>query len=207
MKNTITKNELIKFEKKIKDRWNNAEIPYYIHLSGGNEEQLIEIFKEINTEDYKICTHRSHYHYLLGGSKENLEKKIIEGKSMHIIDKSINFISTAIVSGGPAIAVGISYALKKRNSANKVWCFVGDGAEDEGHFYEAVKYVEGHDLNCIFIIEDNDRSVETPKIERYGHSEIKWPACVRRYSYISTYPHAGTGKFVNFSGTKLGSTM
>jgi TPP-dependent pyruvate/acetoin dehydrogenase alpha subunit len=208
MEGIITKEELIAFEKKIEDKWNNAEIPHYIHFSGGNEEQLIKIFEEIRSEDYKICSHRSHYHYLLsGGSKENLEKKIIEGKSMHIIDKNIKFISTAIVSGGSAIAVGISYALKKRNSQNRVWCFIGDGAEDEGHFYEAVRYVDGHQLPCKFIIEDNNRSVETPKSERYRDSEIKWPDCVKRYSYLPTYPHAGTGKFIDFSGTKLGTTM
>jgi|TARA_Y100000310_G_scaffold316251_1_gene367727 pyruvate dehydrogenase E1 component alpha subunit len=208
-----TKKRLIDFEEKIKERWNNAEIPYYIHLSGGNEEQLIELFKEINPQDYKISTHRSHYHYLLsGGSEEKLEKMILDGRSMHIMDKDLNFISTAIVSGGPAMATGIALGLKKqgenRGPGNrKVWCFLGDAAEDEGHFYEAVRYVDGHNLPCTFVIEDNNRSVETPKIERYGTSEIQWPSCVRRYNYVPTTPHAGTGKFVDFSGTKLGSTM
>ena len=208
MKTNVTKEELIDFESKIAKRWDNAEIPYYLHLSGGNEDQLIELFKEINLGDYKISTHRSHYHYLLsGGSKDKLEEMIIEGRSMHIIDKEIRFVSTAIVSGGTAIAAGIAIGLKKKQSNKNVWCFVGDAAEDEGHFYEAVRYVDVHNLPCIFIIEDNDRSVETPKIERYGNSEIKWPACVRRYNYIPTYPHAGTGKWVNFSGERLGTTM
>jgi len=132
---------------------------------------------------------------------------ILEGRSMHIIDKSLNFISTAIVSGGATIATGIALALKRKKSNKHVWCFVGDAAEDEGHFYEAVRYVDGYDLPCTFIIEDNNRSVETPKIERYGSSEIQWPSCVRRYNYEPTTPHAGTGEFVDFSGTKLGSTM
>jgi len=204
----FTKEELIAFEKRVATIWNNAEIPYYIHLSGGNEEQLIKIFEEIEKGDYIFSTHRSHYHYLLaGGSSENLEQMIKEGRSMHICDKSLNFISTAIVCGSPTIAAGTALALKKKGSNKHVWCFVGDGAEDEGHFYEAVRYVDGHNLPCTFIIEDNNRSVETPKLERYGHAEIRWPNCVRRYNYSPTYPHAGTGKFVNFSGIKLGSTM
>lgn len=204
----ITKKELIEFENRIAEKWNNAEIPYYIHLSGGNEEQLIEIFKEIKPEDYKISTHRSHYHYLLsGGSPDKLEKMIIEGRSMHIMDKTLNFISTAIISGGSAIATGIALGLKKKNSDSHVWCFVGDAAEDEGHFYEAVKYVDGHSLPCTFILEDNNRSVETPKIERYGTSEIPWPSCVRRHNYAPSRPHAGTGKFVKFGENKFGTTM
>ena len=208
MGNNATKKELIEFENKIAKKWNNAEIPYYIHLSGGNEEQLIELFKEIKPEDYKISSHRSHYHYLLsGGSKNKLQKMILEGRSMHIIDRNLNFISTAIVSGGPAIATGIALGLKKKRSNRHVWCFVGDAAEDEGHFYEAVRYVYGHNLPCTFIIEDNNRSVETPKIERYGSSEIQWPSCVKRYHYECSWPHAGTGQWVDFSGGKLGPTM
>src|SRR4030042_4176750 len=105
MKEDITKEKLIEFEKRIAQRWDNAEIPYYIHLSGGNEEPLMEIFKEIREGDYIFSTHRSHYHYLLaGGSPEKLEQMILEGRSMHIIDKELNFISTAIVSGLPTTA-------------------------------------------------------------------------------------------------------
>jgi len=48
---------------------------------------------------------------------------------------------------------------------------------------------------------------ESDNRKRYGSSEIQWPSCVRRYNYEPTTPHAGTGEFVDFSGTKLGSTM
>lgn len=208
MENKITKQWLINFEKKISLLWEKAKIPYPVHLAGGNEEQLIKIFKEIKKEDYIFSTHRSHYHYLLkGGSPEKLERMILEGKSMHVIDKKLNFISTSIVSGGPTIATGVALGLKRKGSKRHVWCFVGDGAEDEGHFYEAVKYVDGQKLPCTFIIEDNDRSVETPKIERYGNSKIKWPSCVQRYNYTATFPHVGNGKFVNFGGIKAGGMM
>jgi len=73
MRNKITKDELIAFEERIARLFEQAQIPYPIHLSGGNEYQLIEIFKEINERDYIFSTHRSHYHYLLaGGSHENI---------------------------------------------------------------------------------------------------------------------------------------
>lgn len=204
MKN-INKNELINFERKIVNLWENAKIPYPVHISGGNEDELIEIFKNINQGDYIFSNHRSHYHYLLaGGYQKDLEEKIMKGQSMSIFNKKINFLSSAIVAGTPAIASGVAYALKKRNIKKNVWCFIGDGAEEEGHFYEAVRYVDGHNLPCTFIIEDNNRSVETPKNERYGKSNIKWPKCVKRYSYNPTYPHVGSGKFVDFGGIKSG---
>jgi len=197
---------LVAFEKHVVDLFEDARIPYPIHLTGGNERQLIEIFREVQPGDYIFSTHRSHYHYLLaGGSPAELERMILAGDSMHVFDKKINFLTSAIVAGGPAIAVGVAFALKRQGSAAKVWCFAGDGAEDEGHFYEAVRYVDGHDLPCVFIIEDNDRSVETPKAERHGKSTLQWPACVRRYSYTPTYPHVGTGtgNMIEFSGIKI----
>ena len=200
----ITKEKLIDFENKIKKLFKTTKIPYPVHFSGGNEEQLIEIFKNINSEDYVFSTHRSNYHYLLkGGSPEKLEKMISRGDSMYVFDKEINFLTSAIVAGVPCIAAGVAYALKNQGSNRKVWCFGGDGMEDEGHFYEAVRYVDGWNLPCTFIIEDNNRSVETPKSERYGKSEINWPKCVNRYYYKSTSLHVGTEKFVNFSGTKI----
>ncbi|MFC1682215.1 thiamine pyrophosphate-dependent enzyme [Nanoarchaeota archaeon] len=199
------KKELIEFEDSIVKMWENAEIAAPVHFSGGNEEQLIEIFKEIKKGDYILGTHRAHYQYLLAGGKaEDLKRMICEGDSMHIFDKQLNFITSAIVGGTSAISAGLAFSLKRKNSNKKVWCFVGDGVEDEGHFYEAVRYVDGWDLPCTFVIEDNNRSVDTQKYERYGKSEMPWPRCVKRYFYNATYPHVGTDKWVNFGSVKAG---
>ncbi len=199
-KNLMTKQRLIDFESRIEQLFKDAKIPYGIHLAGGNEDQLIEIFKEIDEGDYIFSTHRSHYHYLLaGGSEKVLEEKILNGKSMYVFDKKLNFLSSSIVAGTPAIAAGVALALKKQKSDKKVWCFIGDGAEDEGHFYEAVRYVNGWDLPCTFIIEDNNKSVNTPKNERYGKSFMSWPSCVKRYHYKLNYPHGCVDGWVDLS--------
>lgn len=190
----MTKEELIKFEDEIVELYENGEIPHMLHVCGGNEDQLIEIFKDIKKGDYIFSSHRTHYHYLLaGGTKEDLKSRIINGESMYIFNKDINFLSTSIVAGTPCIAAGVALGLKKSNSSQHVWCFIGDGAEDQGHFYEAVRYVEGFDLPCTFVIEDNDRSVDASKRDRYGDSEMKWnEKYVIRYNYTPTYPHTGT---------------
>ncbi len=197
---SLLEQELIDFENSLIKLWESAKIPYPVHFSGGNEKQLIDIFKAVKKEDYVLSTHRGHYHYLLAGGKpEKLFEMIMRGDSMHLFDKDINFMSSSIVAGMPAIAAGIAKAIYEKKKINKVWCFIGDGAEDEGHFYEAVRYVDGWQLPCTFIIEDNNRSVETPKSERYGDSEMIWPNCVRRYNYKAIYPHVGTGKWIDFS--------
>ena len=193
----MNKEELIVFEQRIADLYDNGHLPYLIHLSGGNEDELLGLFKHINPGDYVFSTHRNHYHYLLhGGSPEVLEQKILDGKSMFIFDRALNFYASSIVCGTAAIAAGVAWALKRNGSDQKVWCFLGDGAEDEGHFYEAARYVEASDLPCTFVIEDNNRSVIATKRERWGSIPNEWNhfKCVYKYEYKSTWPHGGTGK-------------
>ncbi len=200
MQNIIGKQELLDFERKIHDRYSEGEIPYLIHLSGGNEDQLISIFNQMNPEDFVFSTHRSHYHYLLKGAIEgkdmrgDLEAKIMDGRSMFVYNRKLNLYSSAIVASTPALAAGLAWSYKRAGSDKKVWCFVGDGAEDSGHFYEAANFVEGWDLPCTFIIEDNDKSVDTTKAERRGKFNPTWPhKCVQRYSYNPIYGHYGIG--------------
>ena len=137
---------------------------------------------------------------MAGGNEKDLEEKISNGESMHIFDKRLNFLTSSILAGMAPIAAGIALSLKMEKNKNKVWCFIGDGAEDEGHFYEAVRYVDGWDLPCTFIIEDNDRSVTTTKKQRRGKSVMSWPKCVIRYEYKISLPHIGTGsgKMIKF---------
>ena len=193
MRKKWTNEELIAFEDKIGDLYLDNKLPFLFHLSGGNEEQLISIFEDIEEGDYVISNHRSHYHALLHGiPPEVVEDRILNGRSMFIYDRSRNFFCSAIIGGTPAIAAGIAWALKKKGSKQKVWCFVGDGTEDNGHLFEAVRYVEGWDLPCTFIIENNNRSVEATNSDRWGKaSDYKWNSpCVLKYKYEITYPHA-----------------
>lgn len=188
----MTKQELIDFEKDIASLYLQGQLPFLFHLSGGNEDQLLDIFKEIQDGDYVLSTHRNHYHALLHGIDPSvLKDRIINGRSMFVYDRSKNFFTSAIIGGTSAIAAGIALALKKKGSKKKVWCFVGDGTEDNGHLFEAARYVEGFDLPCTFIIEDNNRSVTTTTDERWGAARNPtWFSCVRKYVYDITYPHA-----------------
>ena len=43
----LTVGELIEFETRLADEFNLGKIPHPIHLSDGNEAQLIEIFEQI----------------------------------------------------------------------------------------------------------------------------------------------------------------
>jgi len=192
--NHITKEKLIETTNRIIDLYHSGELPYIMHLCGGNEDQLIKIFDCIKEGDYIFSTHRAHYHYLLaGGNPDELIEEIKKGNSMFLFKKELNFYTSSIVAGTPCIATGVALALKMKNSRQKVWCFIGDGAEDEGHFYEAVRFVQSNNLACTFIIEDNDKSVDSSRENRHNTYLMNWPDCVIRYSYKPVYPHCGSG--------------
>jgi deoxyxylulose-5-phosphate synthase len=201
----VKKADLIAFEDRIGKLYEDGSLPFLFHLSGGNEDQLIELFKEIDDQDYVLSNHRSHYHALLHGiSPDRLENLILNGRSMFVYDKEKNFFCSAIIGGTPGIAVGIAWALKQKGSKQKVWCFVGDGTEDNGHLYEAIRYAEGWDLPCIFVIENNDRSVEATNSDRWGKSgDYDWHSSkVIKYKYEITYPHARKPGIVDLTITK-----
>lgn len=215
-----TAKQLIAFETRIKDLWESGDLRYLLHLSGGNEEPLISLFQHIKPGDWVFGSHRSHYHYLLcGGTEEQLEREIREGRSMFLYGRfppgrfpstinpqpSTSLITSSVLAGVCGIAAGVAWTIKNGTPREAhspvvemphVWCFVGDGAEDEGHFYEVLRFVDGHNLPCTFIIEDNDRSVDTSKVQRRGCDDVffpQWSPTVIRYHYKPTYPHAGSG--------------
>ena len=202
MRKQWTAEELIAFEDRIGNLYLDNKLPFLFHLSGGNEQQLINIFNDIKEGDYVISNHRNHYHALLHGiPPKELEDRILNGRSMFIYDRARNFFCSAIIGGTPAIAAGIAWALKRKNSKQRVWCFVGDGTEDNGHLYEAIRYVDGWELPCTFIIENNDRSVEASNSERWGKTgDYVWNSpSVLKYKYDITYPHARKPGMIDLS--------
>ena len=191
--------DLINFEDDIISHWENGEIRGPIHLSNGNETQLIKIFNKIGIDDWVFSTWRSHYHALLHGVEPSvLKQKILDGKSITIVDKECKFYSSAIVTGTLPISLGVAKALKQKNSKDKVWVFLGDMAFESGIFYEVHKYARNYDLPLYFVVEDNGVSTNTPTLDTWGGIQREIPEDVIYYKYESKYPHYGTGKWVVF---------
>ena len=197
---TLTVNDLITFEDKIKKIYEKGDILAPIHLSKGNEKQLIKIFSYINKNDWVFSSWRSHYHALLHGIPEKiLYNQIMDGKSMYVASKKHKFMSSSIAGGTVPIALGLSLAIKKRKQNSKVWCFLGDMTFNMGVFYEAYNYSRNFDLPLEFVLEDNGKSVYTDTKKVWGiKNKISIPKDIFYYKYKLQYPHHGTGKFVEF---------
>lgn len=193
------KEELIHFENKIVECWEHGEIRGPVHLSNGNEDHLIEIFKRIKTSDWVLSTWRSHYHALLKGINPNwVKEEILKGKSITLCNIDEKFYSSAIVGSTLSIALGIAKSIKMDNGTDKVWCFIGDMSFESGLFYETHKYARNFELPLYFVVEDNGVSTNTPTQVTWNNIKKEVPTDVIYYEYTSKFPHYGTGKWVVF---------
>jgi pyruvate dehydrogenase E1 component alpha subunit len=193
----MTAEELLAFEADIAAEFEAAKIAAPVHLAGGNEQALIELFKDIKDEDYICCGWRSHYHALLKGvPPEVLKASIMEGRSIALCFPSHRMISSAIVGGICPIALGIAWTLKRQGKPGKVWVFLGDMTCSTGIFTETMRYAMGHDLPIQFIMEDNGMSVCAPTREVWGLAGA--PPPFFGYAYELTRPHVGINKWISF---------
>jgi pyruvate dehydrogenase E1 component alpha subunit len=202
MKDLLTKEQLVAFETDIANCFNNAMIKAPIHLYDGNEEQMIDIFKNVEPEDWVFCSWRSHYQCLLKGvSQEQLKKDILAGKSITLCYPEYNIYSSAIVTGNIPIATGAALDIKRKGGNNHVWCFVGDMTSETGTFFENWKYAVNHDLPITFVIENNGKSVCTETSKVWNTDELYFAKETRKiiyYEYQTKYPHAGAGQRIQF---------
>jgi pyruvate dehydrogenase E1 component alpha subunit len=189
--------ELLDFEEWIAQEFAAGKIKAPIHLSGGNEKQLIKIFKDIRDQDWVLAGWRSHYHCLLKGVDPNeLKTAILAGRSVSLAFPAQRVLCSGIVGGIAPIAVGLAHAIKERKSYEYVYCFLGDMTFESGIVHEAMKYAARHRLPVRWVVEDNEVSVMTPTQASWGEHLASYDT--QHYYYKLTRPHSGIGAWVRF---------
>lgn len=160
-------------EEEIAKRYKFGKMRCPTHLSIGQEGVPAALSLIMRKKDFAVSSHRAHAHYLAKGG--SLKKMIAEiygketgcsrgkGGSMHLIDLESNFMgSTAIVGNTIPIGVGLGLSSIVRNKNQFSFIFFGDGAVEEGVFYESVNFAIVKKLPVIFICENNFYSVYSP---------------------------------------------
>ena len=183
-------------EEKIIELYNTDKIKSPVHLSIGQEAVAVGVSLALSESDIIFSNYRGHAHFI--AREANLDKMWAElygksrgtargkGGSMHLNDYEKNFIPTsAIVSTAVPEAVGYAFALKYKKQEGVVVCYHGDGATDEGVFWESLNFASLHSLPIIFICENNKyaiyshqntRSLNNPIVDRakaFGVSSIR----------------------------------
>lgn len=157
---------------KIVEEYPKQEMKCPVHLSIGQEASAVGVCASLEKGDVAFSNHRCHAHYLAKGG--NLNKMIAElygratgctggwGGSMHLTDIEAGLLgSSSIVSGSISIAVGAALALKMQKKNNVSVAFFGDGAAEEGVFYESMNFASMMSLPVVFVCENNMLAVDT----------------------------------------------
>ena len=179
MENNISKKILYSMlrirlvEEIIAQRYSEWKMRCPTHLCIGQEAVSAAVGMVLRENDFVLSTHRSHGHYLAKGGDLNGMMAEIYGKttgcaagkggSMHLIDERVGFMgSTSIVGGTIPVGVGLGLSIKLKGTDQVSCVFFGDGATEEGVFYESINFAALRKLPVLFVCENNLYSVYSP---------------------------------------------
>lgn len=162
----ITMIKIRKFEERVADLISQKEIYCPTHLYIGQEAVAAGVCANLRKDDWVFSNHRNHGHYIAKGSDMKALMAEMYGKatgcskgrggSMHLAAPDVGLPgSSAIVAGTVPLAVGaaLAFSMQKRDSASVV--FFGDGAANEGVFYESLNFASLKKLPVVFVCENN----------------------------------------------------
>jgi TPP-dependent pyruvate/acetoin dehydrogenase alpha subunit len=143
------------------------------HFGSGQEAVAVGVCQALRLDDVVYTHHRSHNHFLAkGGSTYALAAELYgrvdgcsggRGGSVHLTAPEVGFIaSSAILGEMTAVAVGAALAFQMDGVDRVAVTFFGEGAMDEGSFYESANYAAIKRLPVLFVCENNLYATESP---------------------------------------------
>jgi len=170
-------------EERIRENYGENEMKTPMHMSMGQEAIAVGVCHALKAEDQVFGTYRSHAIYLAKtlntddffAEMYGKDVALLKGKggSMHMCAPDRGFMGTsAIVGSIIPVAVGAAFANKQRSTGRVVAVFFGDGAIDEGAFWESLNVACLMKLPVLLVCEDNGFAVHTPGSKRHGYASI-----------------------------------
>lgn len=170
-------------EEKIREHYMEDEMKTPMHMSMGEEAIAVGVCHALKAEDQVFGSYRSHAIYLAKTQDTDdffaemygKDTALLKGKggSMHMCAPDSGFMGTsAIVASIIPVAVGAAFANKQQSNDKLVAIFFGDGALDEGAFWESLNVACLMKLPILFVCEDNGLAVHTPTSKRHGYASI-----------------------------------
>ena len=162
------------FEDKCAEMYYRGKMFGFVHLYNGQEAVSSGVIKAMRPgEDYVCSTYRDHVHALSAGvpAKEVLAELFGKatgcskgrGGSMHMFSAEHRLLGGyAFVAEGIPVAAGAAFQSKYRREAlgdatadQVTACFFGDGACNNGQFYETLNMAALWKLPILFVVENN----------------------------------------------------
>lgn len=165
-----------RFEEKLTVLFKRGKLPGFVHLYTGEEAIAVGACSALRVDDRITSTHRGHGHLIAKGAR--VDRMMAElfgrvdgycrgkGGSMHIVSFDLSIIGTnGIVGGGIPIGTGSAWADRHLGRDNVTIVFFGDGASNQGVFFESMNIASVWGLPVIFVCENNGYTEWTPTSE------------------------------------------
>ena len=161
-----------RFEMESLRQYQGRKMGGFLHLYNGQESVAVGCVSLMGDDDHIITAYRDHGHALAVGMTMNecmaeLFGKVTgcskgKGGSMHFFAPDKNYWGGhGIVGGQTPLGMGLAYALKYKGIKGAALCFLGDGAVNQGVFYECLNMASLFSLPVVYIIENNGYSMGT----------------------------------------------
>ena len=171
------------FEVRTMQAYQNRLIGGFCHIYIGQEAIAVGTIAAVNPDDPIVLAYRDHGHALARGMDPKYCMAEMFGRiggcakgkggSMHMFDADhYLYGGHGIVGAQTPLGTGLAFATKYEDevinggkSNHVTLCYMGDGALNQGCFYEAMNLASLQDLPVIFVLENNRYSMGT-SIER-----------------------------------------
>jgi pyruvate dehydrogenase E1 component alpha subunit len=148
-------------------------IPGTVHTSIGQEAQVVGACMALRKGDHMTGNHRSHGHPIgMGSPLGPLMAELVgkatgvckgKGGSLHLADYAVGSLGESGITGSSIpIAVGAGLSAQVLGEDRLALSFFGDGAANQGVFYEALNLASVWKLPVIFLCENNQYALSTP---------------------------------------------
>ena len=170
-------------EEKIREDYFNDEMKTPVHLGIGGEAIAVGVCHCLPKDSKTFGTYRNHALYLTITEDTDSFFAELYGKvtgsakgkagSMHLTapDQGL-MVTSAVVGTTIPLALGAALANTYRKSDDFVAVFFGDGAVEEGVFWESLNFACLHRLRVLFVCEDNSLAIHTSSAQRQGFRSI-----------------------------------
>ena len=153
------------FEDLVQSLFLRGEVYGTTHLYSGQEAIATGVASLLEERDRVAATYRGHGHALaLGVDPQQLLDEMLgrasginggRAGSMNVNSPADRLIgSFGIVGGSIAAATGAALALKRTTGGIAV-AYFGDGAMNQGYFFECLNFCQVHKLPLVFVCENN----------------------------------------------------
>lgn len=168
----------------VNEMYKAGKLKVPIHLAFGHESIAVALDLVVQDADQMVLSHRNIHYNMVRESRVNLEidefmlkdTGLAKGKlgSMNLVNPKKNILYTSNVLGNNLpVSCGISLSNIIQKISGVVFTVTGDGAIEEGSFYESLLIMKSLSLSNIVIVENNNWSLATQIHERRSKIDLE----------------------------------